>query len=108
MPDTIIKIENLSKKFGKHQILKNIDLEIKQGDIYGIIGMSGSGKSTLLNLLTDLLTPDTGKISYKLSELNKFYQLSQKPGEIKKLFGYSFQDPSFHSMLTVQENLEHF
>ncbi|MBL7050841.1 ABC transporter ATP-binding protein [Candidatus Woesearchaeota archaeon] len=108
MPDTIIKVENLSKKFGKHQILKNIDLEIKQGDIYGIIGMSGSGKSTLLNLLTDLLTPDTGKISYKLSELNNFYQLSQKPEEIKKLFGYSFQDPSFHSMLTVQENLEHF
>ncbi len=70
--------------------------------------MSGSGKSTLLNLLTDLLTPDTGKISYKLSELNNFYQLSQKPEEIKKLFGYSFQDPSFHSMLTVQENLEHF
>ncbi|MBC8444436.1 ABC transporter ATP-binding protein [Candidatus Woesearchaeota archaeon] len=104
----MIKVENLSKKFGKHQILKNIDLEIKQGDIYGIIGMSGSGKSTLLNLLTDLLTPDTGKISYKLSELNNFYQLSQKPEEIKKLFGYSFQDPSFHSMLTVQENLEHF
>ncbi len=108
MSDSIIKVENLSKKFGKHKILKNIDLEIKQGEIYGIIGMSGSGKSTLLNLLTDLLNPDTGKISYKLEKSNNFYQLSQKPDEIKKLFGYSFQDPSFHSMLTVQENLEHF
>jgi ABC-2 type transport system ATP-binding protein len=108
MSEKIIRVANVSKSFGKKQILKDVSLEIPDGKIYGVIGMSGSGKSTLLNLMTDILKPDSGKISYKLSDNNRFYQLSEKPNDIKKLFGYSFQTPSFHSMLTVQENLEHF
>jgi len=103
---TILKVSNISKKFGAYQVLKDINLEIKEGEIYGIMGMSGGGKSTLLNIVTDLLKPDSGVIQFKLGD--KFHNLSEKPYDIKKLFGYSFQDPSFHSMLTVEENLEHF
>ena len=108
MSETAIKIQQVSKNFGTNQILNGIDMEIKKGEIYGIIGASGSGKSTLLNILTDIIPPTTGTINYKIEKENKFYQISERPEEIKKLFGYSFQNPSFHSMLTVEENLEHF
>lgn len=108
MSETAIKIQQVSKNFGPNKILNGIDMEVKKGEIYGIIGASGSGKSTLLNILTDIIPPTTGTIQYKIDKENRFYQISEKPEEIKKLFGYSFQHPSFHSMLTVEENLEHF
>ena len=108
MSRTIIKVDNISKKFGKREILKKLDLEIHEGEIYGIIGMSGSGKSTLLNIMADLVNPDEGNVYYKLPEQDKFYNISKKSKLIKKTFGFSFQAPSFHPMLTVQENLEHF
>ena len=108
MSETAIRIQQVSKNFGPRQILKGINMEIKKGEIYGIIGASGSGKSTLLNILTDITSPTTGTIHYSVGKKGKFYQVSEKPEEIKKLFGYSFQNPSFHSMLTVEENLEHF
>lgn len=107
MPTTILKLENISKNFGKKQVLKDINITIEKGEIYGIIGMSGSGKSTLLSLMADLLRPDQGKILYQL-EQDHFWELSKYSNKIKKVFGYSFQDPSFHDMLTVQENIEHF
>ena len=108
MSKTAIKLQNVSKNFGPHQILRDINLEIKKGEIYGIIGTSGSGKSTLLNLITNIIPQNEGTIRYHIDKKDKFYQISENPEEIKKLFGYSFQHPSFHSMLTVQENLEHF
>lgn len=107
MASTILKLEDISKSFGQKSVLKDINLEIKEGEIYGVIGMSGSGKSTLLSLIADLLRPDTGKISYQL-EKGKFWHLPEHSDQIKKIFGYSFQKPSFHSMLTVEENIEHF
>ena len=108
MSEAAIKIQNVSKSFGSRQILTDINIKVKKGEIYGIIGVSGSGKSTLLNIITDILPPTTGKIHYNIAKESKFYQISEKPEEIKKLFGYSFQHPAFHPMLTVEENLEHF
>ena len=62
----MIKIENLSKKFngknGKVTALDNINVEMHDGDIFGIIGMSGAGKSTLLRCITLLERPDSGSI----------------------------------------------
>lgn len=62
----MIKIENLSKEFngknGSVTALDNINVEMQDGDIFGIIGMSGAGKSTLLRCITLLERPDTGSI----------------------------------------------
>ena len=59
----MIKIENLHKNFGKLEVLKGIDLEVKKGEIVVIIGSSGTGKSTLLRCLNYLEKPEKGKIT---------------------------------------------
>ncbi len=58
----MIKIVNLHKSFGELEVLKGIDLEVKQGDIIAIIGPSGSGKSTLLHCINKLQEPTQGHI----------------------------------------------
>jgi len=58
----VINIENLSKKFGKNEVLKNISTSINTGEVVSIIGPSGSGKSTLLRCINLLETPTDGKV----------------------------------------------
>ena len=62
----MIKIQNLNKYYGDVQILKNVDMEISKGEIFGIIGHSGAGKSTLMNSLSGRTLMETGEISEKL------------------------------------------
>ena len=57
--EAIIEFSKVSKSFGKKQVLDSIDLKIKKGDIFALIGKSGSGKSTLLNLLLGIYSPDS-------------------------------------------------
>lgn len=59
----MIKISSVCKKYGKHTILNNINIDIKQGDCIGIIGANGSGKTTLLSIIAGFLKPDSGSIS---------------------------------------------
>lgn len=58
----VLIVKNLQKSFGKTKVLKDISLEVKDGEIVSIIGSSGSGKSTLLRCITKLETPDSGEI----------------------------------------------
>jgi len=60
----ILKINHLSKSFGKNQVLRDIDFEVHKGDVISIIGASGSGKSTLLRCINLLETPTGGEIIY--------------------------------------------
>lgn len=64
MSETLISIKGLHKYFGKNEVLKGIDLDIKAGEVVVIIGPSGSGKSTLLRCATMLETIDDGMITY--------------------------------------------
>ena len=64
MSERIIKVKNLKKNFGKHEVLKNINFSVKKGDITTIIGASGSGKSTLLRCINLLENPTDGEILY--------------------------------------------
>jgi lipoprotein-releasing system ATP-binding protein len=57
----MLKAQSISKSYGQLQILKGVDLEVKQGEIVTIVGASGAGKSTLLNILGTLDKPDSGK-----------------------------------------------
>lgn len=95
---SVIKAEHLSKSFKKNLILNDISLNIKKGEILGIIGLSGAGKTTLLNLLIGFLKPDLGSISLKLG-------VNEDP---KRLFGIATQEMSFYNKLSVEENLFYF
>ena len=65
MDGTMLKITGLCKNFGALQALNKVDVEVKEGEIHGIIGPNGSGKTTLFNCITGVLTPDGGSISFK-------------------------------------------
>lgn len=117
-PGTLIKIKNLTFKFGKKIILDDINLDIYKGEIFGIVGLSGSGKTTLLNTLIGFLEPVSGEIFYKVTEEKKKKGEIQKVSELKpilknlnkvrQVYGFAAQVPSFYPQLTVVENLEYF
>ena len=64
MGDMILEIRHLSKSFGSHEVLRDIDFTVEKGDVTSIIGASGSGKSTLLRCINLLATPTSGEILY--------------------------------------------
>lgn len=64
MTDTILEIKHLKKSYGQNQVLKDISLTVKKGEVISIIGSSGSGKSTLLRSINLLETPTEGQILY--------------------------------------------
>lgn len=65
----MIKINNLSKTYGNKLVLENVDLEIKEGKIYGLIGRNGAGKTTLMKILSDQIINYQGEIYYKDSNI---------------------------------------
>ena len=64
----MISIKNVSVKFGNNQVLNNINIDFKEGDIHGIVGLNGAGKTTFFNVLAKILKPDTGLLT--LSNIN--------------------------------------
>ena len=63
--NVILSVKNLYKKFGKLEVLKGIDIDIKKGDVVAVIGPSGCGKSTFLRCLNRLETPTAGEILFE-------------------------------------------
>ena len=80
--ETIIKVEHLSKKFGENEVLKDINYEIKQGEVVVIIGPSGSGKSTFLRCMNLLETPTSGQILFEGQDItdpkNDIFKMREK------------------------------
>lgn len=95
----MIKISNLTKKFGQLVAVDNLNLEIKKGEIFGFIGPNGAGKTTTIKMLTGILAPTSGKI-----EIGGF-DIQKKPVEAKKLIGYIPDDPYVYPELSGREFL---
>ena len=70
MGETVISIKDLSKSFGKHEVLRKIDMDVNAGEIICIVGSSGSGKSTFLRCINKLERQSAGKILYHGSEMS--------------------------------------
>ena len=99
----MIEIRGLNKSFGENQVLRNIDMDIKDGEIYGIVGKSGVGKSTLLRCINLLETPDSGTIVVNGTNTG---ELSGKEArEYQKTAGMVFQHFSLMNRRTVRENI---
>ncbi|MFD1030142.1 ABC transporter ATP-binding protein [Metaplanococcus flavidus] len=95
-----IRIESLSKNYGKQEVLKDINLEVGEGRIYGFIGPSGSGKTTLVKMIVGIDSPDTGTVTV----------LDKKVPNLKLLqdIGYMAQSDALYPELTGKENLVFF
>lgn len=97
-----ISAQNMQKAYGKVQALKNIDLEIMEGEVFGLIGPDGAGKTTLIRILTSLLLPDTGTASVLGLDPGRDYKL------LRRKLGYMPGKFSLYQDLTVEENLTLF
>lgn len=98
---SIIHVEHLSKSFGTHEVLKDIDFSIEKGEVVCIIGSSGSGKSTLLRCMNLLETKTSGEIYYNKDEIGG----SQKQiNDYRSKVGMVFQSFNLFSNMTVLEN----
>lgn len=98
----MIKVDNLTKKFGKNEVLCNISTAIAKGEVVSIIGPSGSGKSTFLRCLNMLETPTSGKIVIDNQDLTD----SKTPvNKMRQRIGMVFQHFHLFPHLTVIENL---
>lgn len=104
MSNIILKAENIHKSFGKLEVLKGVNLEVKKGEILTIIGKSGSGKSTLLHICGTLDRPDSGKLFIDKKDLYKISS-SEISYFRNRHIGFVFQ---FHHLLnefTALENI---
>ena len=100
----MIKVTNLHKSFGKLDVLKGVDVEVKEGEVISIIGPSGSGKSTLLNLLGGLDMPDSGEIWIEDYELTKMSR-KERTAYLNSYLGFVFQEYNILKDLTLIENI---
>lgn len=98
----MLKCENISKKFGDLEVLKDINLEVEKGDVISIIGPSGSGKSTFLRCLNLLENPSGGKIIFDGEVIN---EEGAKLNDIREEMGMVFQSFNLFSNMTIMENL---
>ena len=94
----MLKLQNINKSYGGVSILKNIDLEIKDGKIVSILGPSGCGKTTLLNLILGLTDIDSGKIIFNEKDITN---VSME----KRGFNIVFQDYALFPNLDVHKNI---
>ena len=100
---TMIKIKNVSKYFGAKVALKNINLEIHDGETLAIIGGSGSGKSTLLRLMIGLIQPTEGEIWIGNEEISKMTE--EEITKIRLKMGMVFQYSALFDSMTVGDNV---
>ncbi|MGD0581467.1 MAG: ATP-binding cassette domain-containing protein [Bacteroidales bacterium] len=103
-PENVIEINNLSIGFRDQEVLKNVTLQLYNGENLVVLGKSGSGKSVLIKCIVRLLDPDEGTINVlgeNISELGR-----QDLKEIRKKIGFLFQGGALYDSMSVRQNLE--
>jgi ABC-2 type transport system ATP-binding protein len=98
--DIAIDVEGLSKSFDGKQVVRNLSMQVRRGQIYGFLGPNGSGKTTTLRMICGLLTPDGGRGTCL------GYDILTEREKIKRLVGYMTQRFSLYQDLSIRENLE--
>ncbi|SEK74774.1 amino acid ABC transporter ATP-binding protein [Ruminococcus albus] len=101
MSEEIIRVEELGKSFGEHQVLRKIDFTVNKGDVICILGSSGSGKSTMLRCINQLETQSCGKIFFHGKELGR---TQREINEYRSKVGMVFQSFNLFNNMTVLKN----
>lgn len=97
--ETVVKVEKLVKRYKELIALDHLELDIREGEIFGLLGPNGSGKTTCINCILSLLTYDKGEIT--------IFGKKMCP-EVKKQIGVIMQNVAVHEELTVKENIDYF
>lgn len=99
----MIRVSHLSKAFNGQEVLKDINLEIQEGEILVVLGQSGSGKSVFLRHLIGLMKPDQGRIEINGDTVTELPE--KELLKVRKKIGYLFQDGALYDFMSVFENI---
>ena len=102
MSDSIISIQHLAKNFGSFQAVRDVNIQVNRGDVYGFLGPNGAGKSTTMRCMLSLIKPDAGDIS--LFGL----PLASNRTQILRRIGSLIEKPDFYKFLSAYRNLDLF
>jgi len=95
----MIQVEGLSKSYGTHQVLKQVNFELGKGEIYGLLGPNGSGKTTFIQVLAGMISPQSGTVT-----LNG-HSYADKRIQIYQDLGVFLDENAFFTELTIQEQM---
>ncbi|MGV2787282.1 ATP-binding cassette domain-containing protein, partial [Clostridium perfringens] len=98
--NSAVKVENLTKTFDGNEVIKNCNMNVQKGTIYGFLGANGAGKTTVFKMLSGLLTPTMGDAQVLDMDVR-----SQR-SEILRNIGTIIETPVFYEHLSATENLE--
>jgi ABC-2 type transport system ATP-binding protein len=99
MADPAVHIRDVTHRYGGHEALRDVTLQVAKGTLYGLLGPNGSGKTTLFRILSTLMPPSAGSATvFGL-------QTTQAPEAVRRRLGVVFQDAALDEALTVHENL---
>ena len=101
MPDTILKVTDVTKRFGGVCALDNVNLELEKGEIHCLVGGNGSGKSTLIKIISGFYKPDSGTVEFNGALRQRYNTMDAIAGGVQVIY----QDMSVFPNLTVAENI---
>ncbi|MGI8314822.1 ABC transporter ATP-binding protein [Halobacillus mangrovi] len=97
---SIVQMNQISHQFGKTTIIKDVNLSIEKGEIFGLLGPSGAGKTTLVKMMTGILSPTEGEVFLNGEKMPSLNQMKQ--------YGFMAQADALYQELTARENLDFF
>lgn len=103
-PEFVIQAHGIRNQFGKNVVHDDLDLDVKRGEVMGLVGGSGTGKSVLLNTIVGLRKPQAGNV--KVLGLNPYDPSSVRRRALQRRWGVLFQDGALFSGLSVSENIQ--
>ena len=98
-PDSILRTTRLTKRFGKRYAVRNLDLDVRRGDIYGFLGPNGAGKSTTIRMVLTLVRPTSGTVTVLGKDVSKDRSVLGRVGGL-------VEKPDFYQYLSGRRNLE--
>ncbi len=101
--DAVIRVRGLHSRYGRQVVHEGLDLDVRRGEVIGVIGGSGAGKSVLLRTITGLKAPEGGTAEVLGVDLNRAPTAQRQ--SVERRFGLLFQDGALFSSLTVAENV---
>jgi len=101
--DAVIEVRGLCNRFGQHSVHEGLDLDVRRGEILGIVGGSGSGKSVLLRSIVGLLRPKAGRVT--MFDKDILALSASERTQLERRIGVLFQQGALFSSLTVLENI---